>query len=81
MREEFDIDIVVGAYVGENIYHYDHGTIRLLAYLAHWREGILNCKVHDQYAWVNVPDLAPYTFSPADVPFVQCLLRGDVSLG
>jgi 8-oxo-dGTP diphosphatase len=78
MREEFAIDIAVGAFLGASVYHYDHGAIRLLAYRANWIEGQLQCLVHDAYAWVAVTDLQHYTFSPADVPFVRGLLQGEI---
>ncbi|MBN1548254.1 MAG: hypothetical protein JW902_16505, partial [Syntrophaceae bacterium] len=76
----FAIGITVDYYLGESVYHYDHGSIRLMAFLAHWKEGRLNCLIHDQYAWVDIPDLIHYNFSPADVPFVQRILIGDILL-
>lgn len=78
LREEFAIEIEVGPFIGESVYHYDHGAICLLAYLARWRDGRLDCLVHDQYAWVAVQELGDYEFSPADVPFVQSLQRGEI---
>ena len=78
LREEFAIEIEVGAFLGESIYHYDHGAICLLGYLADWKEGELDCRVHDQYAWVEVQELGDYEFSPADVPFVQILQQGKM---
>lgn len=77
LREEFAIEIEVGTFLGESIYHYDHGAICLLAYLACWKDGELECRVHDQYAWVEVLELGDYEFSPADVPFVQILQQGE----
>ena len=78
LREEFAIEIEVGTFLGESIYHYDHGAICLLAYLACWKDGELECRVHDQYAWVEVLELGDYEFSPADVPFVQILQQGEM---
>lgn len=80
LREEFAIEIKVGSFLGESIYHYDHGAICLLAYLACWTDGALDCRVHDQYAWVEVQELGDYEFSPADVPFVQILQRGEIAI-
>lgn len=80
LKEEFDIKIEVGLYIGESVYHYDHGSIRLLGFLSRWIEGELNCRVHDRYAWVRVSQLRDYEFSPADVPFVEGLLQGDIDI-
>ena len=37
MKEEFGITVSVGEFLGESVYHYEHGAIRLLAYRACWR--------------------------------------------
>ena len=80
LREEFNMEIEVGLFVGESIYHYGHGSIRLLAFLSRWCGGELICRVHDGYAWVHVPELQDYDFSPADVPFVKRLRQGELSI-
>jgi mutator protein MutT len=36
MKEEFSIDVSVGDYLGESIYHYEHRSIRLLVYRTYW---------------------------------------------
>ena len=80
LQEEFDINIEVGLYIGESVYHYGHGSIRLLGFLSRWLDGELTCRVHDRYAWVRVSQLREYEFSPADVPFVEALLQGDINI-
>jgi 8-oxo-dGTP diphosphatase len=39
IQEEFGIDVSVGEFLGESMYHYDLGPIRLLAYRAWWKGG------------------------------------------
>jgi 8-oxo-dGTP diphosphatase len=80
LKEEFDIEIEVGLFIGESVYHYGHGSIRLLGFLSRWCSGRLICRVHDRYAWVLVLQLREYEFSPADVPFVEGLLQGDINI-
>ncbi|HPX56769.1 MAG TPA: (deoxy)nucleoside triphosphate pyrophosphohydrolase [Syntrophales bacterium] len=80
MKEEFDIDIEVGTFFGESVYHYNHGSICLLAYLTRWRGGTLSCRDHDACAWVSIPELPCFDFSPADLPFVDRLLTGKTTL-
>jgi 8-oxo-dGTP diphosphatase len=78
MQEEFGIDIRVGRFLGESVYHYPHGTIRLLAYQAAWRGGDLSLKDHAEYAWVKCDRLEGFDFAPADLPFVHKLISGQM---
>ena len=80
LKEEFDIDIEVGLLVGESIYHYDYGSICLLAYRSKWQGGMLSCRDHDEFAWVSIPELRYFDFSPADLPFVDLLLKGKMMI-
>jgi 8-oxo-dGTP diphosphatase len=78
MEEEFEIDVSVGKFLGESIYHYDHGTIKLLAYRTYWKGGSISLKAHDDYQWVSLDQLQDYDFAPADIPFVEKLRRGKI---
>ena len=80
MQEEFGIDIWVGKFLGESIYHYPHGTIRLLAYLAEWQAGELALKDHADYAWAQCDRLDEFDFAPADLPFVRKLISGEINI-
>lgn len=77
LREELGIDGRIGAFLGESVHHYRHGTVRLLAYLACWEKGDLEPRAHDEIAWVTVSELDQYDFAPADVPFVERLMSGQ----
>jgi len=48
MQEEFSIDVTVGNFIGESIFHYDHLSIRLLAYRTYWNSGDFNIKSHNK---------------------------------
>jgi len=80
MKEEFGIEVKVQEYLGESIYHYDHGSIKLLAYRTYWESGDIEPKVHDEIQWVSLDKLDNYQFAPADVPFVERLRSGDIEL-
>ena len=75
MREEFGIEVAVLEFFGESIYHYRHGSIRLVAYLVDWIDGEMSPIDHQDCRWVSFDDLKSYEFVPADVPFVQKLMR------
>jgi 8-oxo-dGTP diphosphatase len=80
MQEEFQIEVSIGKFLGESIYHYDHGSIRLIAYRTFWENGELIPKAHEDFAWVTVDQLEDFDFAPADLPFVSMLRRGEIEL-
>ena len=73
LREEFGIEVSVGRFVAESIYHYDHISIRLVAYKATLLGGRPEPTDHDDDRWVTIPELDRFEFAPADVPFVRLL--------
>jgi 8-oxo-dGTP diphosphatase len=80
LKEEFDIDTRVGAFLGASLYPYDHQTIELLAFRVVWEDGILLVREHARVEWVRIRQLARFDFTPADVPFVEKLLKGEIAL-
>jgi 8-oxo-dGTP diphosphatase len=80
LKEELDIEVSIGAFLGESVYHYRHGSIRLLAYQTYWDTGEIDPKDHDEIRWVAVAELDCYEFAPADVPFVQRLQDGAITV-
>jgi len=75
MREELGIEVVTREYFGESVYHYEYGTIKLIAYLVDWTEREMSPTEHQDCRWVTFDDLKAYEFVPADRPFVQKLRR------
>ena len=67
LREEFGVETLIKEYVGESIYEYSMGSIRLLAYLVDIVGGNINLCVHDDYNWVDINDLLEYNLLPADI--------------
>ena len=80
MKEEFQIDVSVGEYLGENVYHYRHGSIKLLAFRTHWYRGSISANYHDDFRWVTLDEISSYDFAPADIPFVEKLRSGEIEL-
>ena len=72
LMEEFGVGSTIGGFFGESIYHYDHGSIRLIAYRA-TVAAPPRPLVHAALAWVTPAQMGGYEFSPADIPFVQQL--------
>lgn len=80
MKEEFDIDVSVGEYLGSSIYHYDHISIKLLAYRTYWKNGEIELKDHDDFKWVSLEQLAEFDFALADLVFVEKLQNGEIAI-
>jgi 8-oxo-dGTP diphosphatase len=80
IKEEFDIDVAIGDYIGSSIYQYDHISIELMAYQSFWVNGAISMKDHKAYRWVTVDQLGEFDFTPADVPFVEMLRSGQVDI-
>ena len=80
IQEEFGINVSVGRILGESIYLYDHGSIKLLAYRVHWKSGKIALNDHADYRWVSAKALVEYDFAPADIPFVEKLQNQEFEL-
>ena len=79
MKEEFAITVSIGGYLGDSLYKYDHGTIRLMGFRTFWENGDIMPKAHDDFRWVSLDELQAYDFAPADLPFVDRLRRGEIA--
>lgn len=73
IREELEVDIEVGNYLGESIYTYPNGEIKLIAYFATILDGEMKLSVHDKVEWITISEIDEYDFAPADIPFVEKL--------
>ena len=78
MKEEFGIDVLVGEFFGESIYRYGPKTIQLLGYRAVWTAGKFSLNAHADYKWVSLEQLQDFDFAPADINFVNKLLRENI---
>ncbi len=77
LKEEMNLEIEVGNFVGENIHYYDEVAIRLLAYKGKITGGDIKLVDHEECAWVDLQDLREVELAPADVPFVEMLVNGS----
>lgn len=80
LKEEFDIDVTIGEFIGSNVHHYDHISIKLMAYRASWVGGEITMNDHKAYRWVTIDQLTEFDFAPADVPFVKMLYTGSINI-
>ena len=73
IKEELDLNIKVIDKLGENIYEYPGGAIKLITFHADLLDGNLKLNVHDDYKWVTKDKLKEFDFAPADIFFVNML--------
>jgi len=80
LEEELDINVTVGDYMGESIYEYDFGTVRILFYRAFWDGKPIASRDHQNVQWVSLDELNQYDFAAADLAFVEKLGSGTIAL-
>lgn len=73
IKEELELDIEIGNYLGESIYTYPNDEIKLIVYFATVSGGEMKLSVHDKVEWITISEIDEYDFAPADIPFVEKL--------
>ncbi|QZY54929.1 8-oxo-dGTP diphosphatase MutT [Crassaminicella profunda] len=73
LKEEMHIEIKIKNYFGENVYEYQRGMIKLIAYTCEIVKGKIILTDHSEYKWVKKEDLNQYELAPADIHFVNLL--------
>lgn len=75
LQEEMNVEIEVGAFIGENVHYYVEFAIRLMVYKARIIRGKIKLLDHDEYAWLEVGELTNVKLAPADIPLVQLMKK------
>jgi 8-oxo-dGTP diphosphatase len=68
--EELGLNAAVGEEVARTIYHYDHGSIELIALSTTITNEVSWMQVHDSVAWFNQSETVLLTVAPADIPLL-----------
>ena len=66
IKEEFNADIVVEEYLGENIYHYPEKDIKLIFYKARLISPKIELLEHENYKWITKNEKNNFEFAEAD---------------
>lgn len=75
LKEELGLDTKIGSVLAETEYHYDHGSILLVAMKTEVLGGELRLTVHDRLEWVRPNELQGFQLAPADVPIAKRLAQ------
>lgn len=66
IKEEFDADIEVNEYVGENVHHYTEKDIKLIFYKAKLVSNDIKLLEHEDFRWITKQEKDNFEFSGAD---------------
>lgn len=75
IREELELDIRVLGIFTKSIYHFNNNEIYFTLYNAEIIGGELQRNVHNAVEWVTVEEIGEYDFMPADIGFVEKILK------
>ena len=66
IREEFNADIQVDKYIGENIHHYPEKDIKLVFFKATLLSLSIDLLEHEDYRWITKAEKENFEFTGAD---------------
>ena len=66
IKEEFNADIEVGGFVGENVHHYPERDIKLIFYKAKLISDKMELLEHEDIRWITKEDKDSFEFAGAD---------------
>ncbi|MCX7842150.1 MAG: (deoxy)nucleoside triphosphate pyrophosphohydrolase [Clostridia bacterium] len=75
IREELELDIRLLGVFAKSIYRHNDKEIHFTVYNAELSGGNLKLNVHNEAKWVTVDDMGNYEFMPADIEFVEKLIK------
>ena len=67
IKEEFNADIEVDEFVGENIHHYPEKDIKLMFYKARLIGENIEALEHEDFKWITKDDKNNFEFAGADI--------------
>lgn len=77
LYEELGVRAQAGEILGESVFDYDHGKIKLVGIITSIRSSSFKLTDHDKTAWVKVDKLSGYDLASADIPLALKLLTTD----
>lgn len=66
IKEEFNADIEVKQYIGENIHHYPEKDIKLIFYIAELISDKMELLEHEDIRWITKEEKDKFEFAGAD---------------
>jgi 8-oxo-dGTP diphosphatase len=76
IHEELELEIKVLGIFTKSTYYYDGKEIYFTVFNAEVTGGVMKLNVHNAAKWVEVREISMYEFMPADIEFVDKILKG-----
>lgn len=73
LKEELDLDVVVGDYVGQSTYDYGNNLVCLHAFIVSVESTAITLTAYDESIWLAYDELDDMDWAPADIPIVHQL--------
>jgi 8-oxo-dGTP diphosphatase len=73
LLEELGLVVTVGEELARNVYHYDRGSIELIALATSTCGEVTHMTVHDAADWFNEWQAETLSIAPADIPLLGTL--------
>lgn len=77
LREELDIETQIVSRFMVIVHEYADKIVELDAYFVDWLSGEIQLVDHDDLRWLPKDQLDSLDWSPADVPIIKALQKGD----
>ena len=74
LMEELNLETQVLDHFCDSVYHYDKGSINLVAYRVQILGGNMTLSVHDQVDWFKPQKMLTLNLAPADIPIAKRLV-------
>lgn len=71
LKEEFEIDVKIGKFIGESVFNYPNKTIKLIAFTGQIINGKMMLNDHDKIEWIKLEEINNYKLAPADLPLIE----------
>ena len=77
LLEELGLVVTVGEELARTVYHYDRGSIELIALATTTRGEVTYVAVHDAVEWFAADETGAILLAPADIPLLTTLSEAD----
>ena len=74
LMEELSLEARVLDHFCDSVYHYDKGSINLIAYRVQILGGQMRLSVHDEVDWFEPQEILTLNLAPADIPIAKRLV-------
>lgn len=79
LKEELNLNVSCSEILTESIYHYEGGSINLIAISTEIINGKISLSVHDKYQWVGINSLLSFELAPADIPIAKWIINDRIN--